>query len=317
MSAHREITVETGGERLDRLLVEASGLTRNQVRRLIDAGQVRVNGEPAQKAGMKLDTRTRVNWSEPEPEASEATAQDIPLDIRYEDPELLVLDKPAGLVVHPAAGNRDGTLVNALLHHCPDLPGIGGVIRPGIVHRLDKDTSGLMVVAKTEATLKALQAQFKAHHVTKVYRCFVYGGPRPAEGRIEAAIARHPSDRKRFAVDDTGKPAVTRYKTLGDFGDLSHLELILETGRTHQIRVHLAHLGHPIVGDRVYTPPRRASQIRDVALRRFLEGISRQLLHARELAFYHPTRCERMAFVSEPPPDMARLLAILEGRVTC
>jgi 23S rRNA pseudouridine1911/1915/1917 synthase len=305
-----------GGLRLDVFLAEASGLVRNQVKRLIEDGCVLVNDRVPSKAGLKLEAGARVQFEEPDPEPGELIAQDIPLNILYEDSDLLVLNKPPGLVVHPAAGNRDGTLVNALLFHCGDLQGIGGVIRPGIVHRLDKDTSGAMVVAKNEACLNALQAQFKAHSVRKIYRALAFGTPDPAEGSIKGAIGRHKSDRKRFTVDiDCGKEALTHYKLLARFGEISYIELVLETGRTHQIRVHLAHINHSVVGDPVYAPSKRAAHIRDIALRQRIAKLNRQLLHAYSLSFEHPRSGERLSFTAEMPTDMSELLTWLNEQI--
>jgi len=304
------LTLDAGaeGERLDRaLLRQLPELSRSRLKQLIVAGHVAVDGnvirDPARKA-RKGQTFVVIL---PEPEDATPQPQAIPLAIRFEDAHLIVIDKPAGLVVHPAPGNPDGTLVNALIAHCGDrLPGIGGVRRPGIVHRLDKDTSGLMVVAKTEGAHRALSRDFAARRISRAYAAIVWGVPVPPAGEIVGNIGRSTSNRKKMAVvaASRGKPAVTRYAVERAFGDMAALiECRLLTGRTHQIRVHLAHIGHPLVGDPVYGG--RAG-------RRAPVSFPRQALHARHLGFVHPATGEVLSFDSPLPPDMTKLSSTLE-----
>lgn len=291
------------GMRLDRFLADAlPDLSRATLQRLIRDGDVRLNGraaKPSQRVagGESLE----VNIPPPVP-LDVAPAPDIPLDIVYQDTDLLVLNKPAGLVVHPANGHADDTLVNALLAHVPDLAGIGGVQRPGIVHRLDKDTSGLLLVAKNDAAHHHLQAQFKARSVDKVYLALVEGHVSPPRGLIDAPIGRDPRDRKKMAVATSGRPAQTEYRVLETLDDTSLVEANLLTGRTHQIRVHLASIGYPIVGDRLYG--RRKSR----------HTLSRQFLHAWRLAFDLPSSGERVTFTAPLPEDLQELLAHLGSR---
>jgi 23S rRNA pseudouridine1911/1915/1917 synthase len=308
---------EAAGERADRFLAGAIGaLSRTRVKGLIEAGHVlrdgTVIGEPAEavRGGAAYEVRLpAVVNATPLPQA-------IPFAILYEDADLLVLDKPAGLVVHPAPGNEDGTLVNALLAHCGDsLPGIGGERRPGIVHRLDRDTSGVMVVAKTEATLAALSAMFAARDLERAYVALAWGVANPAVGEIEGPIGRDPRDRKRMAiVARGGRAALTHYRTQRVFaGSVSLLECRLATGRTHQIRVHLASRGHPVVGDPVYLRriPAMSRGLPD-ELRRALLDFPRQALHARSLGFRHPRTGVPLRFETEPPEDFRGLMALLE-----
>jgi 23S rRNA pseudouridine1911/1915/1917 synthase len=241
--------------------------------------------------------------------------EDIPLSVHYEDKDLLVLDKPAGLVVHPAPGHYEGTLVQALLHHCRDLSGIGGVLRPGIVHRLDKDTSGLLVVAKNDVSHQALIREFQAGRVHKEYQALIWGHPRLQAGVIEKPIGRHPVQRKKMAVNGKlGKPAVTEWEVLErlPFG-LAWLKLVLKTGRTHQIRVHLASLGWPVVGDPVYGPQKKALKSRDQALSLALKEVSRQLLHACRLSFNHPVSGKTLSFNSPLPEEMEKVIRAVRG----
>ncbi|MET4699385.1 23S rRNA pseudouridine1911/1915/1917 synthase [Constrictibacter sp. MBR-5] len=307
-----EVTVGSAAERLDRALVEAMpGLSRSRLQVLLRSGSVQ--GE----AGIETDPSRRVRAGErfvvtiPPPEPADPQGQDIPLDVVFEDDDLIVIDKPAGMVVHPAPGSRDETLVNALIARCGEsLSGIGGVRRPGIVHRLDKDTSGLLVVAKNDLAHAALSAQFAARTVRRVYRAAVWGLPEPANGRIEGNIGRSTRDRKKMAVLRTGgRPAATRYRVLRSFGRLAaEIECRLETGRTHQIRVHLTSRGHPLIGDPVYGGGGRGGQDpRAVAARAF----PRQALHAATLGFAHPRTGEPLDFRSPVPADLAGLLAVL------
>ncbi len=304
------------GERLDRALAAAlPALTRSRVKALIESRRVALaDGTTVEEPSRKVKTGDSFTVDVPEPEAATPQAQAIDLEILYEDTDLLVLNKPAGLVVHPAPGNPDNTLVNALLAHCGDsLSGIGGVRRPGIVHRLDKDTSGVMVVAKNDATHHALSKLFAAHDLIRIYKALVWGAPKARSGTIEAAIGRHPIDRKRMAVRETsGRRAITEYWLERRFGPplkplASLVGAKLGTGRTHQVRVHLSHIGCPVIGDPVYGR-RRNSPAPDS-----LKSFGRQALHAAVLEFRHPGTGKVMKFASELPQDMANLLAELNS----
>lgn len=287
--------------RLDRQILETHpGFSRSRIEGLIKAGFVTVNGAVAEKAGMKVSEADRVVVTIPPPVPAVPEPEDIPLSIVYEDDDLVVVDKPPGLVVHPAPGHFTGTLVNALLHHCPALSGIGGVARPGIVHRLDQDTSGLLVVAKTQAAMDGLVRAFASHRdVEKTYLAVVHGRPRLDSGRIENLIGRHPVDRKRMAiVEKGGKLAITNWRVVSVSPSptpTSLLECRIETGRTHQIRVHLASLGCPVVGDRTYG--------KSALDRRLDPAPARQLLHAWRLKLWHPTRRVEMVFEAPIPAD--------------
>ena len=309
MSAPEIITgILASPARLDKALAEATGLSRARVQALLDEGRVEVAGKPAASASAKLAAGTPFRITVPPAAEAAAAPEDIALTIAYEDAHLIVVDKPAGMVVHPAAGNPAGTLVNALLHHCAgQLSGIGGVARPGIVHRIDKDTSGLLVVAKTDAAHEALSSQFAAHSVHRRYLAVCAGHPSPAEGTVDARIGRSDADRKKMTVlpknSSRGKTAVTHYKVLERFDHAALIECRLETGRTHQVRVHCASIGHALVGDPVYgrTPK---------SLRPLIDriGFARQALHAAELGFIHPASGEFLRFVSDLPGDMAELI---------
>ena len=310
-----EGTIADGGLRLDKALADASGLSRERVKALMAEGRVLLNGRPASQASVKPAAGTAYAIAVPAAAPLEAEAQDIPLTIVFEDAHLVIVDKPAGLVVHPAAGNLDGTLVNALLHHCRgQLSGIGGVARPGIVHRIDKDTSGLLVVAKTDAAHEGLSRQFADHSITRAYLAIVAGHPVPPAGTVRGAIARSPNNRKKMALveDHRGKHAVTHYRTLErlatDRGGAALIECRLETGRTHQVRVHLSSIGHPLLGDPVYgrTPSRLRPVLSEL---RF----ARQALHAAELGFIHPVTGKAVHFTSPMPPDMRELCRVLGG----
>ena len=301
--------------RLDKALAEASGLSRERVKALLGEGRVLIEGKPAAQASAKLPEGTRWAIHVPEAKPLAAAAQDIPLVIAFEDEHLIVVDKPAGLVVHPAAGNLDGTLVNALLHHCAgQLSGIGGVARPGIVHRIDKDTSGLLVVAKSTAAHEGLARQFADHSIDRAYLAVCGGRPLPPAGTIRGAIARSTSDRKKMALvgpniaGSRGKHAVTHYRTLQALESATYLECKLETGRTHQVRVHLASIGHALVGDPVYG--RSPAPIRPIIARL---GFARQALHAARLGFIHPVSGERLGFAAKLPVDMRELIVELGG----
>ena len=293
-------------ERLDKVvLARHPDFSRSRVEGLVKAGFVSVNGVVAEKAGQKVSEEDEIVVTVPPPVPAVPAPEDIPLSIVFEDDEMVVVDKPAGMVVHPAPGHFSGTLVNALLHHCPGLAGIGGVARPGIVHRLDQDTSGLIVVAKTEAAMSALARAFASHvAVEKTYLAVCHGAPRLDSGRVENLIGRHPVDRKRMAVvERNGKRAVTNWRVLRRMGPLSLVECRIETGRTHQIRVHMASLGCPIVGDAVYGKP---------ALdRKLTPAPARQMLHAWRLALRHPTTGEPLRFESPVPSDLAELANVV------
>ncbi len=303
------LTEAVQGQRLDRALADATpDLSRVRVQALLAEGQVTRDGVVVTDASARAKPGQRIVITVPPPVAAYPQAQDIPLTIVFEDEEMLVIDKPAGLVVHPGAGNPDGTLVNALLFYCGDhLSGIGGVRRPGIVHRLDKDTSGLMVVAKTDRAHFSLSAQLQSRTLKRIYTAVVWGKPAPATGRIEGNIGRSPNDRKRMAlVPHGGRSAVTHYRTIKSYKTASVVECRLETGRTHQIRVHMAHLGNPLVGDPVYgmkRPPKDAPA--------FARTFPRQALHATQVTFLHPLTNEEMCYVSPVSNDIAALIATL------
>lgn len=294
------------GWRLDRALADAiPTLSRERLKVLIAGGAVLRGGEPARDPARKAAAGDLFAVAVPKPTPAHNEAQDIPLAVAYEDDHLIVVDKPAGLVVHPAAGNLDGTLVNALLHHCGgSLSGIGGVARPGIVHRIDKDTSGLMVAAKTDRAHEGLAKQFAAHSIDRRYCAIVSGRPLPAEGVIDAPLARSPQNRKKVAVVADGKRAVTRYRTLERLRDAALVECRLETGRTHQVRVHMASIGHALLGDPVYGRARGAMG----ALLSEL-GFHRQALHAAYLGFKHPVTQDDLGFESRWPADMQELFS--------
>lgn len=298
----------TASARLDKALAEASGFSRARVQALIAQGHVEVDGTPASSTSARVAPGTRYRISVPEAAQPEAHPEDIPLTIVFEDDHLLVIDKPAGMVVHPAAGNREGTLVNALLHHCSgSLSGIGGVARPGIVHRIDKDTSGLLVVAKTDAAHEGLAAQFAAHSVHRRYIAICGGHPVPPQGRIEGRIGRSDANRKKMAVLDNnssrGKHAVTHYSVIRRLDHASVLECRLETGRTHQVRVHCASIGHALLGDPLYGRTPKAIKPLISQLK-----FDRQALHAKELGFEHPITGGTLSFSSELPADMTELI---------
>ncbi|MEO6718333.1 MAG: RluA family pseudouridine synthase [Novosphingobium sp.] len=303
--------VASGGERLDKALALASGLSRERVKALLGEGRIMLDGQAAGQASHKLAPGTTFRIDVPAAVALEAAAQDIPLAIAFEDEHLIVVDKPAGLVVHPAAGHLDGTLVNALLHHCRgQLSGIGGVARPGIVHRIDKDTSGLLVVAKSDAAHEGLARQFADHSIERAYLAITAGCPVPPAGTIRGNIARSSTNRKKMALvgESRGKHAVTHYRTIEVLQNAALVECRLETGRTHQLRVHLGSIGHPLLGDPVYgrAPPR----LRPVLSRL---GFCRQALHAAELGFNHPVFGEKLHFTSALPVDIIGLLSELRN----
>jgi len=289
------------GQRLDAVLAELTGISRAQVQRWIDADRVRVDDEAA-RASRRLVVGDMIEADPIEPIAMDLRPEAIPLEVLYEDSDLIVIDKPAGMVVHPAPGHPGGTLVNALLHHCSDLAGIGGVLRPGIVHRLDRGTSGVLVVAKNDRAHQGLAVQFAEHTIERVYRTFVRGLPGASSGRIERAVGRHPKDRKRMSVETrSGRPSITGWRVIRRYPETqtSELEIRPETGRTHQIRVHLASAGLPIVGDVVYGRARGREA-----------ELGRPALHAESLGFDHPGRAgERLHFVAPLPEDLRQLVA--------
>jgi len=303
------VTDEQKGQRLDAFCAEAASISRSNAARLIEDGCVLVSGraEP-KKYAVKAGDEIEINI--PEAKEPEALPEDIPLDIVYEDDYIIVINKPKGMVVHPAPGNYTGTLVNALLYHCRDsLSGIGGVMRPGIVHRIDKDTSGLLVVAKNDEAHTALSAELKHHGIEREYRALVTGGFGEDRGTVNYPIGRHPIDRKRMAVllsDESAREAITHYEVLGRYGNISYLALKLETGRTHQIRVHMSYTGHALLGDEVYAKSKTQFEKKHPQL------FNGQALHAIRLTLTHPKTNERMTFECELPTEFQKALEILE-----
>jgi pseudouridine synthase, rluA family len=296
------VSQETAGTRVDKLLADSmDGFTRSGIQHLLSEGNVTCGAKPITK-NYKCREGDEIKVFVPDAKPLDVEAQDIPLDIVYEDEYLLVVNKPKGMVVHPANGNYDGTLVNALMHHCGDsLSGINGVIRPGIVHRIDKDTSGLLIVAKTDAAHIGLAEQIKEHSFTRAYEAVVYGNIKDDEGTICQPIGRNPKDRKKMAVVYTNsKPATTHYKVLQRFGNFTHIRCVLETGRTHQIRVHMAFIGHPIAGDSVYGP------------KKVITELNGQCLHAKQIGFVHPITNEYMEFESDLPEYFTKFLTKLK-----
>ncbi len=292
------------GERIDKAVTGVhTALSRAYVQQLIEEGHVTVSGKQV-RSGYKLKAGDRVEVTVPEPKPLETVAQDIPLDIVYEDESVLVINKPAGMVVHPAAGNYEDTIVNALLHHCGDaLSAIGGVMRPGIVHRIDKDTTGLLIVAKGDKAHRHLSAQLKTRTLSRTYFALVHGNVKEDAGKVEASIGRDSRDRKKMAVVKSGgREAVTHFTVAERFGQFTLMRCKLETGRTHQIRVHMRHIGHPIVGDKTYGVKKEAFQ---------LEG---QLLHAGEIGFIHPETEQAMTFAAPLPEAFEHVLQILRNR---
>lgn len=290
-----EIIIVSGEEeRLDKFISENSDISRSYAAKLAEEGNVSVNGEKAQKK-TKVRNGDTVKITVPKPQSIEAEPEDIPIDVVYEDDCVIVVNKPQGMVVHPAPGNSSGTLVNALLYHC-SLSSINGAVRPGIVHRIDKDTSGLLIVAKTNAAHEFLAEQLKERKALRKYWCIVNGNIKEDSGVVDKPIARHPSDRKRMAVIEGGRDAVTEYRVLERFGNYTLVECTLKTGRTHQIRVHMASLGHSIVGDPVY------------GIKKDRDKGKGQLLHAKTVGFKHPKTGEIMEFSSELPPHFCRVL---------
>jgi 23S rRNA pseudouridine1911/1915/1917 synthase len=319
-----EVDAAMAGGRLDAVLAGAlPEFSRNRVKDLILAGAARINGEAAREPKTRVRAGDRLGLTAPPPEDPEPQPEDIPLAILYEDAELIVIDKPAGMVVHPAPGSLGGTLVNALLFHCRgSLAGINGVRRPGIVHRLDKDTSGVMVAAKTDAAMAHLAAQFADHGRTgplhRAYTAFAWGQTQQGRGTIDAPLGRDPANRLKQAVRREGREAITHYAVEARYGgegwDITELRCELETGRTHQIRVHMAHIGQPLVADPLYAAgyATKANRLPD-NLKAIVQGLGRQALHAAELGFEHPTSGEEMFFDAPLPADLAELAAALEA----
>jgi 23S rRNA pseudouridine1911/1915/1917 synthase len=305
------------GTRLDHFLsLTDLGLSRSQAKRLIEEEAIHLNQKPT-KPSAHLKAGDMITGTIPDPKPLSLEPEPLPLTILYEDPSIILIDKPSGMVVHPALGNLSGTLVNALLYHCKDLAGINGVLRPGIVHRLDKDTSGVMVVAKDNEAYHHLIRQFKNRAVEKVYLAIACGPFSKEEGIIDSVIGRHPSERKRMSTRTRkGRPAVTRWKVVERLDGFTFLEILPKTGRTHQIRVHLSSIGHPLLGDPLYGRKGRPGTIHDPVLKGCVEKMGRQALHAHRLGFTHPRTGERVEFVSPLPDDMRDVLAWLREQTT-
>ncbi len=307
-----EVSPQDPPERLDLYLSRRlQDTSRAQIQRLIKAHAIRLNDQPT-LASYKIQPGDCIAVEAPEPQPAKASAEDLPLNVVYEDSDLIVVDKTAGMAVHPAPGVYDGTLVNALLHHCQDLSGINGVLRPGIVHRIDKDTSGLLLVAKNDVAHRHLAAQLQAHDIDRTYTSLVWGNIEQDRGRIEAPIDRNPKNRKKMAIIEGGKEAATNFAVVQRFPYLTLLDLRLETGRTHQIRVHVLHHGHPVFGDPVYGGRSQTQGIKPEYRRHakyLLTLIKRQALHARQLGFAHPRSGERLEFSSELPADLTAVIA--------
>ena len=298
-----EYTVEENlsGMRLDKFLTEIyPEQTRSFLQKLVKSGEIKVNGKSVTKAGFVVERGDQVYASIPAPQAVEIEAENIPLDILYEDADVLIVNKPKGMVVHPSAGHYSGTLVNAIMYHCADsLSGINGEIRPGIVHRIDMDTTGALIICKNDAAHVDIAEQIKEHTVTRRYRGIVCGIVKEDEGTIEGAIGRHPTQRKKMAINEkNGKPAITHYKVLQRFAKYTYMEFCLETGRTHQIRVHMASIGHPLLGDELYGNPKNLA----------MKGLQGQTLHAMVIGYVHPSTHEYMEFEAPLPEYFQKLL---------
>jgi len=315
-----QVTEKNQGRRLDQFLSGTDlNLSRSQAKKLIEAGNILLN-QKITKPSIHLKTGDIVSGTPPKPEPLPLKPEPLPLAILYEDSSIIVIDKPPGMVTHPAYGNPSGTLVNALLYYCKDLAGINGILRPGIVHRLDKDTSGVMVVAKDDEAYHQLIKQFKNRTVEKVYLAIAYGKFGKDEGLIDSPIGRHPSERKRMSTrTKKGRTALTQWKVVERLNGFTLLEIFPQTGRTHQIRVHLSSVGHPLLGDPMYGRKGRPGAIHDPVLKEWVKKMDRQALHAHRLGFNHPRTGERVQFVSPIPQDMNDLLSFLrrqESRVS-
>ncbi len=309
------VSREKGNKRLDQFISEVAELSRSQAKEIIEKGLVKVNGKEAKKPSQKVKEGQVVSFEVPPPEPIEVKPEDIPLEVVYEDEDVIVVNKPAGMVVHPAPGHYTGTLVNALLYHCKDLKGIGGALRPGIVHRLDKETSGLIVVAKNDLAQQSLIEQFKNRSVGRFYRALIVGIPKKERDRIVLPIGRDRFDRKKFSPNTTSpKEAITNYWVLEKFPEdnISEIKCKLETGRTHQIRVHMSSLGHPLLGDKVYGY--KPSKIRDRELRELIDQMGMHALCAYYLAFNHPRSGKRLEFEVELPQGYKRVLNFLRRK---
>lgn len=310
------VTSKDQGRRIDQFLSETNlHLSRSQAKKLIEEEMILLNNQKT-KPSAHIKSGDLISGRLPEPKPLSLEPEPLPLPILYEDSSIIVIDKPAGMVVHPAAGNTSGTLVNALLHYCKDLAGINGVLRPGIVHRLDRETSGVMVVAKDDEAFHQLARQFKNRLVEKVYLAVAHGIFKQDEGLIDTPIGRHPVQRKRMSTRTRkGKTAMTRWKVLERFGPLAFLEIYPQTGRTHQIRVHLSSLGHPILGDPLYGRKGKPGSIQDAILKECAKRMNRQALHAHRLGFNHPRTGEKVQFVAPIPQDMEGTLECLRSMV--
>ncbi len=308
MSSQIELSVEETSDRLDRYLAsQLTDVSRSRLQKLIEQGHVQINGDVCTSKKLDVKSGDRIQINIPDAEPLDLQAENIPLDILYEDDSLLILNKPAGLVVHPSAGHETGTMVNALLAHCSTLPGINGVQRPGIVHRLDKDTTGAIAVAKTEQAFHHLQEQFRTKTARRDYLAIVYGAPPQENGTIEQPIGRHPVERQKMAVvsEEKGRRAITHWHIKERLGNYTLMEFELETGRTHQIRVHSAFMGHPIVGDPVYGSGRKSINV----------NLSGQALHAWRLRLKHPMTEEWVVAIAPLPPTFTKLLEVLKRRL--
>jgi 23S rRNA pseudouridine1911/1915/1917 synthase len=308
LSSQIELSVEETSDRLDRYLAsQLTDVSRSRLQKLIEQGYVQINGDVCTSKKLDVKSGDRIQINIPDAEPLDLQAEDIPLDILYEDDSLLILNKPAGLVVHPSAGHETGTMVNALLAHCPTLPGINGVQRPGIVHRLDKDTTGAIAVAKTEQAFHHLQEQFRTKTARRDYLAIVYGAPPQESGTIDQPIGRHPVERQKMAVvsKEKGRRAITHWHIEERLGNYTLMEFELETGRTHQIRVHSAFMGHPIVGDQVYSSGRKSINV----------NLPGQALHAWRLRLKHPVTEEWVVAIAPLPPTFTKLLEVLKRRL--
>ncbi len=312
--AEYKVDSEHSGQRLDQFISSVSELSRSRAKHLIEDGEISVDGEVVKKPSYKVREGQVIAFEIPEPEPLELKPEEIPIDVVYEDSDVIVVNKPAGLVVHPAPGHPSGTLVNALLYRCKDLQGIGGTVRPGIVHRLDKDTAGLIVVAKNDLAHQSLVEQFKKRSVGRFYRALIMGIPRERRGRITVPIGRDRFDRKKFSPNTTSpKEAITNYEVIEEFPlhNVSEIRCKLETGRTHQIRVHMSHLGHPLLGDRTYGY--KSGRIEDETLRKLIDEMGMHALCAYYLAFDHPRTGKRMEFTVDLPKGYSKILDYLKG----